>query len=356
MKYLTNLALFLFLVNSTALAQLSVSVNGNNSMQVFTINDENVDLSQSSYLNASSVLTSDINTVTGLSTLLKSDAVEIFAAANEPLFTSQISTAGGDESLKIYAALNGSFIIRENIANFLFYDSKGEIKQTISNSSQSTEGESISEFAADPAMKTKVLYNPKIVRDGEEDSRARIIESDYTTNDFFYSSDRAIRSVKVTSDGQFIGVISYGSGDDQLSLFDRFGNELNTISFDQAVMDFEISSNGRFVALRSNGRVGVYDILSGERVGSTSFRSRLQFATYVPEDHTIVAITAERSGNTLSDIEFHAINTELRSIERKEYNGRLGFHDKVPVTLQRNNANEYVLNGFNNPVELSINF
>lgn len=45
-----------------------------------------------------------------------------------------------DPSLKAYAMPNGSVVVRENIANFLFYDSFGNIRKSISNSSQS-EGE-----------------------------------------------------------------------------------------------------------------------------------------------------------------------------------------------------------------------
>lgn len=356
MKYLAKLALFLFLFNNPAVAQITVSVNGSNPTQVFNIAEENIDLGPNSIMGSVSALSGDINCISGVSAILQTGNVGIYSHGSEKLFSTQVSTATGDESLNIYAGLNGSFIIRENIANFLFYDSNGNITQSISNSSQSTEGESISELAADPAFKTLVLYNPKIIRDGVEGSRARFVESNYTTEDFFYSSDEAIRSVKVSDDGQYIGVISYGSGDDKLSLFDRYGNALNTISFDQAIMDFEFSDHRNFVTIRSNGRVGVYNVLNGERIGSTSFRSTLYFATYVPEEHTIVAMTAEGVGNVLSDIEFHAINIELRSIERKSINGQLGSNAKVPVSLQRHGAYNYKLVGFNNPVDLSIRF
>lgn len=356
MKYLTKLAIFLFLFNNSALAQLNVSVDGSNAIQVFEVAGKKVNLGQDSFLNSSSVLSSDINSLTGNAAVLKMNSVGLHSNNPDPLLTSQVSTEAGDESLRIYAGLNGSFIVRENIANFLFFDANGDIKQSISNSSQSTEGESISELAKDPASKTVVLYNPKIVRDGVEGSRARIVNSNSTTEDFYYSSDRAIRDVKVTNNGQYIGVITYGNGDDQLSLFDRFGNKLNMISFDQSIMDFEFSSNGKFVTIRSNGRIGVYDTVSGERKGSTSFRSRLHFATFVPEESTIIAITAERTGNTLSEIEFHAINTELRSIERNELNTRLGINDKVSVNLQRKSAYNYRFTGFNNPVDMSVRF
>lgn len=356
MNHFTKLAIIIFLFNTSAVAQISVSVSGNNASQVFTVAGKKVNLGQDSFLNSASVLSGDINSSTGISTVLKANEVDIYSNDSVQLYSSDISTTPGDESLKIYAGLNGSFIIRENIANFLFYDAKAEIAQSISNSSQSTEGESISELAADPDFKTVVLFNPKIVRDGIEGSRARVVESNFTTEDFFYSSDRAIRSVKISNDGQFIGVISYGSGDDRLSLFDRFGNELNIISFDQSIMDFEFSSNRNFVTIRSNGRVGVYNILSGERIGSTSFSSRLYFASFVPEENTIVAMTAESSGNRLSDIEFHAINIELRAIERQKINGQLGVSPEVPVTLQRNSAYKYRLEGFNNPVDIRIQF
>lgn len=357
MKYLTKLALFLFLFNVSAIAQITVSVNGSNSTEVFTIAGEKVNLGKDSFLNSASALSVDINSLTGISAVLQTNGVDIHSSSSEQLFSSQVSAAPGDESLKIYARLNGSFIIRENIANFLFFDESGSIEQSISNSSQSTEGESVSELAADPAFKTVVLYNPKIVRDQIEGSRARIVKPNWTTSDIFYSGDRAIRFVKVSDNGQLIAVVSYKDGeDDKVDVMDRFGNELETFSFNQTVADLRFSEDGEFITIRSNSRVGVYSVLDGEREGSTSFRSMLHFAEYVPQDNTIIALTADIAGSVLSGVEFHAINVEARAIERQDYNGQLGITDLLSVSLDRTGSNSYSITGLSKGLNLKVSF
>ncbi len=259
--------------------------------------------------------------------------------------------------MKVYVKPNGGFILRENIANFLFYNSTGNIQQSISNSSQSPEGESVSELAADPAFKTVVLYNPKIVRNGVEGSRARVVKKNWTTRDVFYSSERAIRLAKVSENGQYIAVASFKSGtDDEVKITDRFGNELGSFSFNQNVVDIIISDDGEYVTIRSNSRVGVYSLLNGEREGSTSFRSTLHYAEFVPEDETIVAITADEAGSVLSNIEMHAINISERSIERQEYNEELGITKSLPLDLERNGRLSYTLTGLSKSLTLNIRF
>ncbi|HET8865357.1 MAG TPA: hypothetical protein VFM80_06625, partial [Gracilimonas sp.] len=107
---------------------------------------------------------------------------------------------------------------------------------------------------------------------------------------------------------------------------------------------------------RSNGRVGVYSILSGERVGSTSFRSRLFYAVYVPEDKTIIALTADQSGSLLTETEVHAINIDMRAIEQQNYNSRLSITDLLPLELTRNRPFSYTLSGLNRSLDLNVQF
>lgn len=298
-----------------------------------------------------------LNKVTAISASLSNKGVTVFSGNGNRLFTSGYKAVSDDESVKVYVKPNGGFIIRENIANFLFYDTRGKIKQSVSNSSQSTEGESISELAADPAYKTVVIYNPKIVRNGVEGSRARVVKNNWATRDVFYSSDRAIRSVKVSDNGQYIAIITYKSGtDDEVRVTDRFGNELGTFTFNQNIADVIISDNGEHVTIRSNSRVGVYSMLNGEREGSTSFRSMLQFAKYVPQDETIIAVTADRAGSVLSNVEIHAINLTARSIERQGYSGELGVSELVPVELKRTSSFRYLISGFSKSLSVNVQF
>jgi hypothetical protein len=305
----------------------------------------------------SAAVSSSVNTITAVSAALTSEKATLFAGNGADLVSSPVNLEGGDSSARIYAKLNGGFIVRENIANFLFYDSMGKVEQSISNSSQSTEGESISELAADPKFKTVVLYNPKIVRGGEEGSRVKLVNHDLTTTDIYYSSKRAIRDVEISENGQFMAIVTYNPGtDDTAIISDRYGIELVEISFDQSIEGVIFSEDGKYVTLRSNGRVGVYSVLNGERIGSSSFRSRLLFAEFIPEDETIIALTASQSGSLLTNVEVHAINVTARAIQRQSYDSQLSLTDQIPLKLERTGRYNYTLSGLNKVLDLRAQF
>ena len=113
-----------------------------------------------------------------------------------------------DPSLGVYPLQNGAVIVRENIANFLFYDTYGRVVRSISNSTQNESGEAISEIAFDAAGKTIVLYNPKIMQDGTIGSRAKLVAKNRNPVDIFSSKDRALRTVQISSNGECIALAS----------------------------------------------------------------------------------------------------------------------------------------------------
>lgn len=306
---------------------------------------------------AGNAASSAVNNLTAISAVLQNASVNVYEGSGDELFSTSFNLEGDDSSARIYAKMNGGFIVRENIANFLFYNSLGKVKQSISNSSQSTEGESISELASDPAFKTIVLYNPKIVSGGVEGSRAKVVHNDLMTTNIYYSSNRAIRTVKVSDNGQFIAIATYRSGtDDLVVITDRFGNDLAEINFDQSVEDAVISDDGSYVTVRSNGRIGVYSVRDGERNGSASFRSRLLYAEYVPEDQTVIALTGSRSGSSVTDVEVHAINVAERAIQRQSINTALSITDLIPMKLSRTGTYNYSLSGLNKTLDLNVSF
>jgi hypothetical protein len=260
-----------------------------------------------------------------------------------------------DPSIKVYPLSNGGAILRENIANFLFYDSFGRVIQSISNSTQSEGGEAISELAVDPAGKSVVLYNPKIVSGGNTGSRAKLVANNSNPTDIYYSVDRALRTVIVSNNGELIAMASMKDGtDDQVMILDRFGNNLGEIEFDQNIKGVSFSENGLFITIYSGGRAAAYEIRSKERVGSTSFRNTsLLYANYSPEDKTIVAVTG--SGvNTYSELEGHAVNVAARKIARVDINGTISnVHQPL---LKRNGAGRYELTGFSQVLSIRASF
>ncbi|MEX0609383.1 MAG: hypothetical protein WD016_11260 [Balneolaceae bacterium] len=331
------------------------STQGNSTSQFLVGEGEQISITNSSLKFDPDAVSADVSE-SGLSASVDASGISVFDGNGSELIDTRYDMISDDSSLKIYATWNGSFIVRDNIANFSMYNSFGNIDYSVSNSSQSTEGESISELAADPAFRTVVLFNPKIVRNGQEGSRARYIKNGKAI-DFFSSQNRAIRSVHVSENGQFIGIVTYNAGtEDEVSITDRFGNELSKIPFDQTITDVRFSDDGRFVTLRSNSRVAAHSVVTGERVGSTSFRSTLHFAKYIPEDETIIALTGDKSGSVLTNVEVHAINVSERAIEREELNFSLGVTDLIPLKLTREGRFSYTFSGFNQKLKVNASF
>ncbi len=281
------------------------------------------------------------------------NAVRVVDASGTELLSIDKQLDNEDGSTRIYAMNNGGFIIREVISNFDVYDSFGNLKYSIKNNTNSPGGEAVSEFASDPMAKTMVVYNPKIVISGRNESRASVVTASGDRKEFFYSNSTPIRDVQVSADGNYISVIAENN---TVHLYDRFGNKLNEVAFNQDIVGSRFSENGRYVCIYSSGRAGVYSVISGEREGSTSFRSTLRAAHYFPEDHVILAMTADRNGNTLSSIQFHAVNVEARSIARSDFDGVLGIADQISLRFSRSAKKSYSLTGLNKKLNLKAAF
>ncbi len=301
-----------------------------------------------------SVSSSPSNTVF-LSAQVSSEGVTLSESNGEVLTNAAYNAPSGDPSLETYALPDGSFIVRENIANFLVYDSFGRVQESISNSTQSEGGEAISELAMDASGKTVVLFNPKVMRNGQTGSRAKVITSRSVPIDIFYSEERELSVVEVSPNGEFIAFASVKSGtDDEIQLTDMFGNLLNTISFDQPVKGVSFSENGLFVTVFSGGRVAAYEVRTGERVGSTSIRNTtVIFAGYDPIDKTIIALSGNE-GSSISDVQLHAVNVSARKIAREEFSDNLLV--QKPIKLERTGSGRYKISGLDKDLNLRASF
>jgi len=235
-----------------------------------------------------------------------------------------------DPSLEVYVNAFGS-VIRENISNFLWFNAQGSLLHSASNSSQAQGGESVSEWVSDPNQRTHVLFVPKINFEGSVGSSAQIMSKSFRTISLYFSTDRMIRDVRVSSDGAFVGLITARENtDDEVIIFDRYGNQLTTWSFNQAVEGIQFSENGRYHTLYSGGRVAVFDMKTGERLGSSSIRGNtIVVANYMPLQSSIAIITANKPSNTrvdqglinentlrLTDLELHTIDLKARKVSR----------------------------------------
>lgn len=272
---------------------------------------------------------------------------------------STISLSYSDPSLGLYPLSSGEVLLRNNIANFTLYNSLGSIITSGTSGSQSEQGESISEVAYDPNGKTIVVYTPKIKQQTGVGSQALLLADNNSTSSIFHSNDRSIQHASVSDNGQFIVLIIAREGtDDKAVILDRYGNELNSITSSEDLIGAYFAEGNEEVILHSSRRALVYSTLSGERMGSTSFRSPLILAQYFSQDQTIIGITGSKVENTdiFRDLEFHAINLEQREIAREELSGALGTSPNIPLKFFREGRGQYRLLGANKIVNLSTSF
>lgn len=269
------------------------------------------------------------------------------------------SLASDDPSQAVYPLNNSSLILRDNITYFTFYDTFGEISTSMSSSSESEEGETIAEVVMSPDGQTVVIYNPKVKRKGNLGSRAQVMLPDKTFQNIYFSTDRYLKEVKVSGDGNFVVAITAKEGtNDRVLIMDKYGNELNSISTDENLLGISLSGDSEYITLFSSGRVMVYSVLAGERLGATSIRSPVFLADYFPDDNVILVLMGNYSANTgnVNDIEFRAINIEQREIVSEQFSGALGFSEAITPEFVRFSSNNYQLKGGSKRINITANF
>ncbi len=142
----------------------------------------------------------------------------------------------------------------------------------------------------------------------------RQVGPDGSVADLYQTQDGWIQAAGVSEDGVLIGLsIADRKRDNQseniVLVIDRFGNELGEFSLGSETQAIRFTQTLSHVILYSQSRVGVFDLKSGERVAGTSIRSGIQYATYIPEDNTILAVGQK----TVTLV--HVENREIASVE-----------------------------------------
>ena len=289
---------------------------------------------------------------------LNSETIEIKEPNGKIINKGAYKSVGDDPSFKVYPLQNGAYIVRENIANFVLYDSFGSVIRPISNSSNSSDGEKISELATDPMGKTVVLYNPQIRNGDERGSRAKIVGLENSELDIFFRTDQEIRAVRVSESGEFIAIASGKEGsDNEITIMDRYGNEIRKITFDREVKGLNLYGSGSTLTVFSDGRVAVFNVSTGERIGSSSFRdATLQFANYSASDQTIVGLTGDLNGTTLSNIEVRIINVAARKIASQKYSGTVQITELDNISMNKNSRYNYTITGMSKDLNLKASF
>ncbi|MDZ7717263.1 MAG: hypothetical protein U5K72_00410 [Balneolaceae bacterium] len=261
-----------------------------------------------------------------------------------------------DNTIDTYQFDNGAIILRDNVANFSFLNAKGETSYQVSNSSGSTEGEQESQLVSDPTGSTIVLYNPVIAYGSETGSRAQLVYGEQDSEVFFNSREDEIRNVRVSKNGEFISIVTAGSAGGMVYLYDRFGNELFQITSDEDLIGATLSENATHLTIYSSGRVQVYEVPSGQRLGSASSRSSIVFAGYDPDAQTIIALGGSRNGLRIEEPEITAVSISQREIARDEIPFSISTLDLSRLDIITTGSNSYEISGLNRDLFVDVAF
>ena len=257
-----------------------------------------------------------------------------------------------DNTMNAYQFDPGSIALRDNVANFSFVTAKGEIGYSVSNSSGSMDGEQESQLASDPSGNTIVLYNPVISYGNQRGSRAQFVYGEQDTNVFFTSRNEEIKNVKVSEDGAFVTLLTSGN---RVVIFDRFGNELFSFDSDENLIGATLDENATHLTIYSSGRVQVYEVPSGDRLGSASSRSSILFAGYDHESQTIIALGGNLRGRVIEEPEITAVSISQREIARQEVPFSISTLDLNRLNISKSGSG-YEIEGLNRQVSVDVSF
>lgn len=264
--------------------------------------------------------------------------------------------SSSDNTINTYQFDNGRIVLRDNVANFSFLNAKGETGYQVSNSTGSTDGEQESQLASNPLGSTIVLYNPVIAYGSETGSRAQLIYGDQEMNVFFNSREDEIRDIRVSDDGEFITIVTSGAGGSTAMLFDRFGNELFQRTVDENLTGATLTENATHLTIYSSGRVQVYEVPGGERLGSASSRSSFLFAGYDPDAQTIIGLSGSQNGLRIEEPEITAVSISEREITREDVPFSVSTLNLSRLNIMTIGSNSYEISGLNRDLYLDITF
>lgn len=270
-----------------------------------------------------------------------------------------ISLGPNDPSLSVYPTNAGHLLLRNNITNFTFHDESGEIDTDISNGNTTEQGETISELVTNSSHETFILYTSKIKTDDKVGSKVQLIGTDDQLQHIFRSTDRYIKDLKLSDDGNMVTIVTADDEtDDQVIVMDKYGNEINTITSDEELIGANLAEDGKHLTLFSDNRIQVYNLLNGENIGSTSQQQPVFKANFFPEDDILLIFSgdyASSSGN-LNNIEVKAVDLARRDLVSDTFSGTLNFHEAFTPEIKRISSKEYQLEGANKELRIDVAF
>ncbi len=256
-----------------------------------------------------------------------------------------------DPSVRMYMLNNGSFVYRDNIASFTYFDERGKEAFQFFNSAGSPEGEAISELATTPFGHRLIAVNPRIVTGGEAGSRIRDIRtgSGSEPHTLLQSGNRTIKDVRLHDSGRLLlaHLIDESRNRHYAAVLTVRGDLLAEIDYEDNEMEAVVLSPcARYVTGRTSGRAMVHEVASGERLGSASFRERVQHASWMP-DGKLAVLTGNRSGQRLGSIRMHIIDVRQRRVVREATALTVHTSPMFPLSLEYHGGATYRLQGTN---------
>jgi hypothetical protein len=254
-----------------------------------------------------------------------------------------------DETLGMWMFNDGRVLTRDNVVNFTMFKPDGKVDYTISNSSGSGSGETLSRAVTDPFGHTVVLYIPRIDYGESEGSLARIIFDEEDRKELYSSRDREIVNAGVSPDARFVHFLTRSSGtEDQVSIKDRFGNEIAQLESEIGELrGASLSRGAGHLTVWSSGRVQVYQLPELERIGSASVQQSVIYADYHKEESQIVILGGRESNGEVNQPEMQIVDINRRAIARSEVEGELSIEPARHLSIRRVEANRYQLKGMN---------
>lgn len=252
-----------------------------------------------------------------------------------------------DPSVKLYMLNNGSFIYRDNIAGFTFFDERGKEIFDAYNSTGSPDGESISELAPTPFGKKSVMINPKIYQGDNVNSRVRLTGRDGDASELAHFNEMSIETVDWHQSTRLMVVHGRDENDGSHygNVLSYRGDLLFEVNYDDDEIEELVLSNcGRYLTARTTGRAIVHRISDGERLGSASFRQRIQAASYMP-DGMLAVITGSDDNGHLKNLRAHIIDLEERIVVREETSLETHSSPQLSVRMEYLEPSVYRLAG-----------
>ena len=368
MKYISLILLLSFLVQSSFSQSITITQNpdhSGNSTSTFPTKNSVITISNGSFQFSEEQLFDPASWAMShqrskLSFLLRREALVLnnFDDTGNKLLEKELEFFDpSDNTLKVYQFDDGRTVVRDNVANFTFFDAKGEVAYIVSNSSQSVDGERESQLSSDKAGRTVVLYNPVIAYGSETGSRARVVFAEDHLETLFNSTEREIKSLKVSADGAFISMIVTTGSVDEVLIFDRFGNQIFSHTPDEQLRGVSLSENASHITTYYGNRMQVYEISTGERIGSASSQASIVLAEFLPDDDIIIGIGGSLGNNgILASPTVTAVHLTQRQIAREQIDLPLSVFNEGQLDINRSAANTYTVAGLNREIEIRVRF